>query len=178
MTQLPQKILVVEPEPEIVEVLVACLSRRLHARITCVADARGCLDSELLEPHDLIITELELRDSDGLRLARELMSLGSRPIILLADQATCSDAIEAMRLGIRDVFRKPFPVDELLDSVERLIRAHVETRRRAARYHRMRELVRHVVRERRSLNRRVELVCRDLVGAHRRLVRRVTETQG
>jgi hypothetical protein len=42
----------------------------------------------------------------------------------------------------------------------------------------MRELVRHVIRERRDLNRRIELVCRDLVEAHRRLVHRVVEFKG
>ncbi len=42
----------------------------------------------------------------------------------------------------------------------------------------MRELVRRVIRERRDLNRRVELVCRDLVGAHRRLVTRVLSSEG
>ena len=143
-----------------------------------MADAQSCLDSELSQPHDLIIAELELRDSDGLRLTQELLSLGSRPIILLADNATCSEMIEAMRLGVRDVFRKPFPVAELLDAVERLVRSQTEARRRAVRYHRMRELVQHVVRERRDLNRRVDLVCRDLVNAHRRLVQRITEVGG
>ncbi len=178
MTRQSPRILIVEPAPEIVEILVASLSRRLDAHITCVADAESCLDSELGQPHDLIIAEFELLDSDGLRLARELLSLGSRPIILLASNATCAEIIEAMRLGVRDVFRKPFPVAELLESVERLIGSQTEARRRAARYHSMRELVRHVVRERRDLNRRVDLVCRDLVNAHRRLVQRMTEAGG
>ena len=50
--------------------------------------------------------------------------------------------------------------------------------RHAARYRRLRELVHRVIRERRDLNRRIELVCRDLVEAHRRLVHRVVESEG
>jgi hypothetical protein len=34
-----------------------------------------------------------------------------------------------------------------------------------------------VIGERRDLNRRIELICKDLVGAHRRLVQRVLAEQ-
>jgi hypothetical protein len=37
--------------------------------------------------------------------------------------------------------------------------------------------VRHVIRERRELNERVDLICRDLVGAHRRLVHRMLDRE-
>ena len=41
----------------------------------------------------------------------------------------------------------------------------------------LRQLVRRVLSERRDLNRRIDLVCKDLVGAHRRLVQRVLATE-
>ena len=99
--------------------------------------------------------------------------VGVRPIILLARQPTCEQAIEALRLGVRDLFRKPFPVEQLLDAAERLLYGHDLRRQRAVKYHRMRGLLRRVIRERRDLNRRIELICRDLVQAHRRLLHRV-----
>jgi DNA-binding NtrC family response regulator len=169
--------MIVEPEPDVLEILVASLSRRFNAYITCAKDAETCLQAILTEPHDLIITELELDGLSGLQLAEQLSSLGTRPMILLGDHVTCSDAVAAMRLGVRDIFRKPFAVAELLDAAEQMIRQDLETRRRAARYHRLRDLVRQVVRERRDLDRRVELVCKDLVDAHRRLARRVAEVK-
>ena len=171
------KILLVEPDADIVEILVAALTRRFDAQITCVADAKSCIDTDLAEPHDLVITELELGDSDGLRLTRDLAVLGTRPFILLADEARCEDAIEAMRSGVRDMFCKPFPVARFLDAAERLLNENEVRRRRAAKYHRMRELVRRVISERRDLKRRIELICRDLVGAQRRLVHRVLESE-
>ncbi len=173
MVDRSHKILLVEPDADVLDILVASLARRFDAHITCVSDATACLDIELVDPHDLVIAELDLADSHGVQLAEKLMALGNRPIILVADDPTLDDVIEAMRLGVRDLFRKPFAVDRFLDVVEGVLRHHDLHRRRAVKYRRMRELVRRVVSERRDLNRRIELVCRDLVGAQRRLVHRV-----
>ena len=179
----PHKILLVEPDALMLEILVAALARRFSAHITCVADAESCLDVEMLDPHELVITELNLdtatasgggpRISSGLELVEKLMALCNRPIILLADEPTCDEAIDAIHLGVRDLFRKPFPVEHLLEAAGRALLGHDLRRRRAARYHSMRELLRQVIRERRDLNRRMELICRDVVGAQRRLVHRV-----
>ncbi len=178
MANRPDKILLVEPNPPLVELLIASLSRRFDAQLTCVVDAQSCLDVELLEPHDLVIAEWNLVGGDGLKLTEQLMSLSARPVILMADSPSCPDVIAALRAGVRDFFVKPFPVEELLDAAQRVLYGHDLRRRHAARYRRLRELVRHVIRERRDLNRRIELVCRDLVEAHRRLVHRVVGTEG
>jgi len=177
MTGRAYKILLVEPDPTCVEILVRSLSGRFNAHITCAPDAESCLDADLLEPHELIIAELEVGKSDGLDLIRKLMSLSVRPAILLVDEMTCEQAIEALRMGVRDVFHKPFAVESLLDAAGAALRTYQVQRQHAVKYHRMRKLVRRVVQERRDLNRRVELVCRDLVSAHRRLVDRVLTFQ-
>ncbi|RME38473.1 MAG: response regulator [Planctomycetota bacterium] len=173
MSERTQKILVVEPDAEILEILVASLSRRFDAHITCVSDAVSCLDVEVVEPHDLIISEIELEGEDGLQLARQLMSLSARPVILMAEDLSTRQAVEALRLRVWEILEKPFPVDELLESAERAMHGFELRRRRAARYRRMRELVRRVIQERRHLKQRMELVCQDFVGAHKRLVQRV-----
>ena len=172
------KILIVEPDPEILEILVASLARRFNAHLTCVGDATACLDVEMVDPHDLVIAELSLKEMNGLELAGRLMTLSPGKVILLADDPTYADAITAMRLGVGDLFRKPFAVERLLDAVQRLLYGSKLQRQHAAKYHRMRKLVRRVIRERRDLNRRIELICRDLVGAQRRLVHRVLALEG
>lgn len=177
MAKRPPKIALVEPDPQLVELLVDSLARRFKANLTCVTGAESCLDVDMLNPQDLVIAELALDGSDGLELAGHLMSLGARPIILLADQVTCEQAIDAMRLGVSDLFRKPFPVGEMLDSAERLVRRHRLRRERATRHRRLRTLVRRIIHEHRSLRQRTDLICRDLVGAHRRLVDRVLSVE-
>ena len=167
------KILLVEPDPAVLEMLVASFSRRMDVHLTCVSDGNACLDVEMTDPHDLIITAERLADMSGLSLADKLMSLATRPVVLLTGEAEFDDAVTALRSGVADIFRKPFPIEDLLESTDRLLRDHRLMRQRIAKYHRMRRLVRRVIRERRDLRRRIELVCRDLVGAQRRLVHRV-----
>lgn len=173
MRDRPYKILLVEPDATMLEILVTSLSRRFDAHLTCVADAVSCLDVEMLDPHDLVIAELDLSGSCGLKLAEQLKGLSQRPVILLADDLSSDTAVEAMRAGVTDLYRKPFPIERLLDTVEEVLRDFDLQKRRAAKHRRTRELVRRVIRERRDLNQRVDLICRDLVEAQRRLVHRV-----
>lgn len=177
MNERKPRILLVEPDPDLLEILVSGFARRLDPQITCVDSADSALEVDLGEPHDLVITELRLRRFGGLRLAGQLVSVAGleRPVVLLADRVSGRRAVEASRLGVRDLFIKPFMLSELLDRAEELLEEYTIHRRFVARYHRMRELVRRVIRERRHLQHRTELICRDLVGAHRRLVHRVLE---
>ncbi len=218
MADHPHKVLLVEPDPGLLEILVAELSVRFDAQVTCVSSAEACIDAEMADPHDLIITEMEVVDSQppfagwepiradpseprrlgsgseyedafvrrrrtcavpgGLRLTEMLTAMSSRPIILLAEAPTCRQAIAALRMGVRELLIKPFPVEQLADAAARLLHGLELHRRHLAKYRRMRELVRRVIRERRDLNQRIELICRDLVGSHRRLVYRVLDFEG
>jgi DNA-binding response OmpR family regulator len=167
------RILLIEPDPGIVEMLVASVSRRFDARVTCVRDGASGLDFDLAEPQDLVITEHALPDGSGLDLAEKLLAVSGRPVIMLVDKASFRDAVAALRLGVTDVFHKPFDVTAMLEAAERALDGFELRRRTAVRHRYLRELVRRMIRERRDLNHRMELVCRDLVGSHRRLVDRV-----
>lgn len=173
MSDRPPKILLVEPDPAIVELLVETLRHHFDAVVTCVAGAEACLGTDLYDPHDLVIAEWTLEDSDGLELTEHLHILSPRPVILLVDEPTSEDTVAALRAGVCDVFVKPFSISDLIDAADRALKTFQLKRRQAAKYRRMRELVRRVIRERRDLNHRMELVCKDLVEAHRRLAQRV-----
>lgn len=175
MDSRPHKILLVEPDPQLVELLVASLVHRFNAHVTCVAGGVDCLDTDIIEPHNLVISELDLPDMDGVLLADRLNALRQRPIILLADDATATQAIDAMRVGVCDMFEKPFPVDRLLEACARGLDGYELRRQSRARQMKLRRIVRRAIRERRDLHRRIELICRDLVGAHKRLVHRVAD---
>ncbi len=175
MSDRAVRIMLVEPDAELLEMFVAALARRFDARITCVADAETALDTDLVEPHDLVIVEQSASNNGGLGLAERLCALSRRPVVLLCDDCTGEDAVRALRVGVCDVFIKPFAVAELLDAAQRALQAFETRRQSAVKYRRMREMVRRVIRERRDLNRRIDLVCRDLVEAHRRLAHRFVE---
>lgn len=172
-TQRSCKILLAEDDPRILEMLVQSFVGRFEAHLTCVGTGEDALDVEVLEPHDIVVTELALPGMDGLTLARHLLELSDRPVILLAEEPVLSHAVEALRLGVRDLFPKPFAIGDLLASMERALNQAHKAQQMRIKHKNLRELVRRVLGERRDLNRRIELVCKDLVGAHRRLVQRV-----
>ncbi len=167
------KILLVEPDPRLLEMLVESFVQRFDAHLTCVGSAEDALDVEVVEPHHIVVSELDLPVMDGLTMTQHLMDLADRPVILLAEEPGASQAIEAMRLGAVNLFPKPFAVSDLLDSMQQSLHKAQATHQMRAKHIRLRQLVRRVIRERRDLNKRIDLICRDLVGAHRRLVQRV-----
>lgn len=168
-----QRVLLVEPDGGLLDMLVAAFARRFNADLTCVAGVKDCLDVELVDPHDLVVTELDLTDGHGVNLAEQLLALRQRPVIILADRLGCADAVAALRAGVRDIFEKPFAMQELLDAAHRALLGLEIRKRRATRYRKMRNMVRRTLRERRDLDRRIELICQDVVQAQRRLVHRV-----
>lgn len=168
-----EKILLVERNPRIIEMLVEAFVRRFDAQITCVSSAADALDVEIFEPHAIAIVDTRIDDLDPLTLAARLCELSDRPVILTGCDPTTADVIEALRMGVVDFFTKPYEIEGLLDRMTAALSAHRQQRARVQREERTRRLLRKVIRERRLLNERVELICKDLVGAHKRLATRV-----
>ena len=171
------KILLVESNSRIIEMLVDAFVRKFNANITCVSTAEDALDVEMLEPHSIVVADTNLPGMDAITMTHRLCELAHRPIILMGDSPTTADVIDAMRCGAVDFFPKPFAVEQLLESMENELDSYREVRHMMQRHQKLRTLVRRVIRERRELNRRVELICKDLVGAHKKLVMRVLENE-
>lgn len=71
---------------------------------------------------DLVITDLRMPGMDGLALLRVVQAMPRRPrVILITAHGSERTAVEAMKAGAWDYFRKPFEVEELLAVVDRAI---------------------------------------------------------
>ena len=171
------KILLVETDPRVVEMLVESFIRRFNCDITCVASAEDALDVEVVEPHTVVIADTKLPNMDAITLTQRMREFADRDVILMGDEPNAADALAVMRAGATDFFVKPFDISDLLGVVETSMHRYRRLSMQRRRTERMRGVLRHVLRDRRSLNRRVELICRDLVGAHKRLVVRVLERE-
>ncbi len=116
------RLLVIEDEPRIVEVLQTALGRAgfVVDAVATVADARAAVS---LVAYDAIILDLGLPDGDGMELLVELRRAGSRvPVLVL----TARDAIEArvtgLDAGADDYLIKPFAMVELIARTKALLR--------------------------------------------------------
>src|ERR1700719_3198209 len=116
------RLLVVEGEARITEVLRAALSRAGFAvdSVDTMADARAVIP---LAPYDAVILDLGLPDGDGLDLLNELRRAGNLvPVLVL----TARDAVEArvtgLDAGADDYLVKPFAMAELIARTKALLR--------------------------------------------------------
>jgi FixJ family two-component response regulator len=80
-----------------------------------------------------------------------------------------------MRLGVRDMMTKPFDLSHLTSTIKQLLDEQRQQQAKQQRSHRLRTLAGRIVRERRELRQRLDLLCRDFVHAHQRLAEKVVK---
>ncbi len=116
-----QRVLVVDDEPRVREVVVAYLERD-GFRVTDVPSveaARAHLDG--LDP-DLVILDVMLPAESGLDLLADLRQGGDTPVILLTSRSEETDKILGLELGADDYVTKPFSPRELVARVRSVLR--------------------------------------------------------
>ena len=115
------RILVVDDEPPIVEMLAYNLKRANYEVITA-RDGREAIDMARRERPDLIILDLMLPLLDGLEVCRVLRSERDVPIIMLTARDAEVDRVVGLELGADDYVVKPFSVRELMVRVRNVLR--------------------------------------------------------
>ena len=114
----PLRILAVEDEPEVLDVLRAMLTHAGHS-VTTAASGREALDLFPREAVDLVITDLGMPGMTGLALAAELKARRPVPIILLTGWA---EELDDSSTGSVDVVvAKPFNRERLLEALARAV---------------------------------------------------------
>ncbi len=118
----PRKILVVEDERDIAELIALHLSD-LPADITLAHDGPRGLQLALQQPWDAIVLDIRLPGLNGLDLCRELRArLSHIPILMLTARSSELDRVLGLELGADDYLTKPFSVLELQARVKALLR--------------------------------------------------------
>lgn len=86
------------------------------------ADGQIALDLLAKHDFDLILSDLRMPRVDGMEFLRRTQALSPVPrVVLLTAHGSERHAVEAMKLGALDYFRKPFEVEEVLKVVRRSI---------------------------------------------------------
>jgi two-component system KDP operon response regulator KdpE len=117
----PQRILVVDDEPQIARVLRRGLSARGY-EVQTAGDGEEALSTFSQWPADLVITDLSMPQMGGLELCRRLRKLSQAPIIVLSVKGEEKTKVEALDAGADDYVTKPFGMDELLARVRATLR--------------------------------------------------------
>ena len=175
MTGSGSLILLVEDDDEIGRLVAEHLRATLGVDVQRAASKAEALAYDADGPPDLLLADLLLPDGDGLELIRTIRATRDYPILLMTGAPTLGRAVEAMRLGVAYLFTKPFDLDRLTQVVKQLLAKYHAQGRRRQRQERLQRLTRQVIRERKQLQQRVDLVCRDLVDSYRHLTERFVQ---
>ena len=107
MTHAPHRILIVDDDPALLELLQRYLGEQGFA-VAGVPDG-DAMDRYLAEtPVDLIILDLMLPGEDGLALARRPRSHPHRPVVTLSARGDEADRIIGREAGADDDLAKPY----------------------------------------------------------------------
>jgi DNA-binding response OmpR family regulator len=115
------KILVVDDEPPIVDVLAYNL-KRANYEVIVARDGEEALAAARREQPDLIVLDLMLPRLDGLEVCRALRRERDVPIIMLTARDSEVDRVVGLELGADDYVVKPFSVRELMARVKNVLR--------------------------------------------------------
>jgi two-component system phosphate regulon response regulator PhoB len=118
------KILVVEDERSLVEVLTVNLEREGFEVLTAHDGQEGLRQAQLKLP-DLVVLDLMLPIKGGLEVCREL-KMGARtremPIIMVTAKAEESDELVGFATGADDYVTKPYSVKILIQRIKKELR--------------------------------------------------------
>jgi two-component system response regulator VicR len=115
------KILVVDDEPPIVDVLSYNL-RQSGYEVVIARDGEQAVMLTRREQPDLIILDLMLPKLDGLEVHRIVRRESDTPVIMLTAKDAEIDRVVGLELGADDYVVKPFSVRELIARVKNVLR--------------------------------------------------------
>ena len=116
-----QRILVVDDEPSIREVITLYL-KRSGFLVTPAADGQAALDALSRQHFDLVVLDVMLPKVDGLEVTRRLRATTETPIIMLTARSEEIDRILGLEMGADDYVTKPFSPQELVSRVRAVLR--------------------------------------------------------
>ncbi len=113
----PSTVLVVDPDGVSRRFVESALSKDGNFAVETVEDAAGAIDILRNQLVDLIVTETDLRDMNGIQLVRRLAQesrLRSIPVLFLSADSRVTTKVLALKAGADDYLVKPCDAPELV----------------------------------------------------------------
>jgi signal transduction histidine kinase len=119
---MENRILVVDDEKEIREMLLKALTRLTEFRVELAGDGEEALEKIAQKNFDLVLTDLKMPKKDGLQLVADIAK--SKPEILtvvMTGHGTIDSALEAMKQGASDYLLKPLNLEEMVVRLQKVL---------------------------------------------------------
>lgn len=120
--QTEAKLLVVDDEPNILELLATSL-RFAGFEVVTAANGREALEKAETENPDLAVLDVMMPDLDGFTVVRKLRSAGRLfPVLFLTAKDDTEDKVTGLTVGGDDYVTKPFSLDEVVARIRAVLR--------------------------------------------------------
>ena len=124
---MQRSILIVDDEEIIRNVLKRKLEQSTEFIVHTAPDGVPALETFKRERIDLVISDLMMSDMNGIELLRNLKRIKPAvPVIIITGYGTLDDAIEAIHLGAEDFIKKPFDINDVIETIEKTFRKLAE----------------------------------------------------
>jgi two-component system, OmpR family, response regulator len=121
-TRPEARLLVVEDEPNILELLSASL-RLAGFEVATATGGQEALQAVQRHRPDLIVLDVMLPDLDGFDVARRLRSGDTRtPVLFLTAKDATEDKVTGLTVGGDDYVTKPFSLEEVIARIRAVLR--------------------------------------------------------
>src|SRR6476661_4997181 len=117
------KVLVVEDDPRIAEVLEYALKAEGYA-VEKAQRGREAIEIAQRSAHDVIVLDVGLPDIDGFEVCRSIRKFSDVPVIFLTSRSDEVDRVVGLEIGGDDYVMKPFSPRELLARIKAIRRRH------------------------------------------------------
>lgn len=129
MATQKERILLVEQDPEISDLIARQALQPLGYRVHMAKDAGDAIHKAIQASPDVIIANMSLSGLSGKDLLVALSSQGvETPVIIIAEEGLENEVIRAFRLGAADYLMWPFREAEVISAVDRVVK-QVRTQR-------------------------------------------------
>lgn len=117
------KVLVIEDDPGIIQVVSLCFQLRWSGTTVVSADS-GSKGVELVETEspDVVILDIGLPDMDGYGVLKEIRRFSDVPVLMLTVRSEDTDVARGLEMGADDYITKPFSHIELIARVQAVLR--------------------------------------------------------
>ncbi len=171
-------VLIVDDEPQMRELARDVVGGALDCRLLFAKDFREAerlLQSETIE---LLLTDVHLPDGDGMDLLPKLKSAHPQAAaVVMTGDKSISRPINALRAGVFDFLPKPFDAEFLVESVRAALARQSSEAREVRRVRRLKAAVKRLNTSRRTVSKKVDLLCNDLVSAYGELSRQFDDVR-
>lgn len=117
------RLLVVEDEPNLLEVLAASLRYAGFDTATAATGQEALTEARRHRP-DAVVLDVMLPDMDGFDLLPHLRAGAPVPVLFLTARDATEDKVRGLTIGGDDYITKPFSLDEVIARIHAVLRRH------------------------------------------------------